>query len=82
MLICSGLCEYYETYPAFNRWRTYQTHKQCTRCDHVVPKDEFPDPHCYCCNAKYRNKYPVSSITRRIARYRKRKRDEQKIIQS
>lgn len=65
MLICSGLCEYYETYKGFNRGMTYKTHKQCTRCDHIVSKEDFPDPNCYCCSAKYRARFPKSIETRK-----------------
>jgi hypothetical protein len=41
----------------------------------VVKKAEFPDPHCYCCNAKYRDSYPKSMETRRIARQRKKQKE-------
>ncbi len=74
MLVCNEICLYYETYKAFDRQRTYEHYKRCTRCDHIVNKEEFPDPHCYCCNAIYRSKYPSSYRTRKIARQRKRAR--------
>ena len=73
MMVCTDLCLYYETYKNFAPSRTYKTHKQCTCCNHVVSKEEFPAPTCYCCNARYRHRYPKSMISRRIARQRKRK---------
>ena len=79
-MACTDLCLYYETYKNFAPNRTYETHKQCTRCDHVVPKKDFPDTHCYCCNAKYRDKFPKSMKTRKIARIRKRYRQEKEIL--
>ena len=77
MLVCTGLCEYYQTYDSFAPNRTYENYKQCTRCGHIVEKEEFPDFKCYCCNAKYRHRYRSSMITRKAARQRKR--DRQRI---
>lgn len=71
-MVCTGLCEYFHTYKTFAINRTYETHKQCTRCEHIVPKDEYPDLYCYCCAAKYRDKFPTSKITRKKARQRKK----------
>lgn len=71
MLQCSGLCEYYETYETFAKSRTYETHKRCTRCDHVVEKAEFPDVNCYCCGARYRNTFPQAREHNRQKRNKK-----------
>lgn len=74
MMVCTDLCLYYQTFKTFALTRSYETHKQCTRCNHIVSKEDCPDIRCYCCNALYRDKFPVSLKTRRVARNRKRKR--------
>jgi hypothetical protein len=67
-----GTCQYFHKWKYFAPNRTYETHKQCTTCGHVVDKEEFPDKNCYCCASRYRVKYRKSMETRKQARIRAR----------
>ncbi len=60
MMTCNDICLYYQTFETFAPNRTYETHKRCTTCNHIVEKAEFPDSFCYCCAAKYRDRFPKS----------------------
>ena len=71
MMMCTGLWDYYQTFKTFAINRTYETHKRCTLCDHIVEREEFEASKCYCCNARYRERFASSYETRKLKRQRK-----------
>ena len=79
-MMCTGLCDYYQTFKTFAPNRTYETHKRCTICEHIVDKEQFEAFHCYCCNARYRDRFPSSFETRQEMRQRKRARRKLEIL--